>query len=73
MAAHAEAESIRIKAKADAEVVDSFAREMELRRVEVAKIHAYGSKTVFVPSDGPGAQLGNALAVGMAASMGAKT
>lgn len=73
LAAQADAEAIRIKAKAGAEVVDSFAREMELRRIEVAKIHAYGSRTVFVPSDGPGAQLGNAMAVGMAASMGAKT
>lgn len=43
---------------------------MELRRMEVNKIHAYGSNTIFVPTDGPGAQMGQAMAVGMAAGMG---
>lgn len=71
LAAKAEADAILIKAQADGQVSDQFAREMELRRVEVAKVKAYGSRTIFVPSDGPGAQMGNALAVGMAAGLGA--
>ncbi|KAF5387063.1 hypothetical protein D9615_001790 [Tricholomella constricta] len=71
LAAEAEAEAIRIKAVADAQVVDQFAREMELRRMEVSRVKAYGSKTVFVPTEGPGAQMGNAMAIGMAAGMGA--
>jgi regulator of protease activity HflC (stomatin/prohibitin superfamily) len=71
LAAHAEAEAIRIKAEADRNIVDQFAREMQLRRLEVNKVRAYGSKTIFVPSDGPGAQMGQAMAVGMAAGMGA--
>ncbi|KAF8892638.1 hypothetical protein BD779DRAFT_1200154 [Infundibulicybe gibba] len=70
LSAEAEAEAIRIKAKADEQVVDQFAREMELRRNEVARIKAYGSKTIFVPSDGPGAQMGGAMAMGLAAGMG---
>ncbi|KAF8162959.1 hypothetical protein B0H34DRAFT_301492 [Crassisporium funariophilum] len=72
MAAEAEAASVRIKAQADAQVIDTFAREMELRRMEVSRIRAYGSKTIFVPSETTGAQMGNAMALGMAASMGAK-
>lgn len=71
MAADAEAQAVRIKAQADAEVVDQFAREMELRRVEVSRVRAYGSKTVFVPTEGPGAQMGWTMANGMAAGMGA--
>lgn len=71
LAAHAEAEAIRIKAEADSRVIDQFAREMELRRVEVSRVRAFGSKTVFVPTEGPGAQIGNAMAMGMAAGMGA--
>ncbi|KAJ7219050.1 hypothetical protein GGX14DRAFT_434369 [Mycena pura] len=71
MAAEAEAGAIRIKAEADARVVDQFAREMELRRMEVTRVKAYGSRTVFVPSDGAGAQMGQAMAIGMAAGMGA--
>jgi regulator of protease activity HflC (stomatin/prohibitin superfamily) len=72
MAAEAEASAIRIKAQANAEVNDQFAREMELRRMEVNRIKAFGSKTVFVPSDSTGAQMGNAMAMGMAASLGAQ-
>lgn len=70
LTAQAEAEAIRIKAEADAKVVDQFAREMELRRVEVQRVRAFGSKTVFVPSDGAGAAMGNAMAIGLAAGMG---
>ena len=73
LAAEADAEAIRIKAKADAEVIDQFAREMELRRVEVARVQAYGNKAIFVPAEGPGAHLGNAMALGMAATMGAQS
>lgn len=72
LAAEAEAAAVRLKAKADAEVIDQFAREMEMRRVEVSRIKAFGSKTVFVPSDSAGSQMGNAMALGMAASMGAQ-
>ena len=72
MAAEAEAAAVRIKAQADAQVVDQFAREMEFRRMEVSRIRAFGSKTVFVPSDSTGAQMGNAMAVGMAATLGAQ-
>jgi len=71
MAAEADAEAIRIKAEADTKVLDQFAREMELRRMEVTRIRAYGSKTVFAPADGAGAQMGQAMAIGMAAGMGA--
>lgn len=70
MEADAEAGATRIKAQADAQVIDQFAREMELRRLEVNRIMAFGSKTVFVPSDSTGVQMGNAMAVGMAASLG---
>jgi regulator of protease activity HflC (stomatin/prohibitin superfamily) len=72
LAAVAEAEAIRIKAEADTKVVDQFAREMEMRRIEVSRVKAFGSKTVFVPTEGAGSQVGNAMAMGMAASMGSK-
>ena len=72
LAAEAEAEAVRIKANADAQVIDQFAREMELRRIEVSRVQAYGNKTVFVPSEGAGSSMGNAMAMGMAASMGAQ-
>lgn len=72
LAAEAEAEAVRLRAAADAAVVDQFAREMELRRTEVSRVRAFGNKAVFVPTDGLGAQMGNTLAVGMAASLGAE-
>ncbi|KAG6833182.1 hypothetical protein H0H87_010244 [Tephrocybe sp. NHM501043] len=71
LAAQAEAEAIRIKAQADGQVQDQFAREMQLRRTEIRRVQAYGTKTVFAPVEGPGSQLVNAMAVGMAAGMGA--
>jgi hypothetical protein len=46
---------------------------MEMRRMEVARVKAFGDKTVFVSADGPGMQMGNAMAVGMAAGMGNDT
>ncbi|EIW54804.1 band 7 domain-containing protein [Trametes versicolor FP-101664 SS1] len=72
LAAEAEAEAIRMRAAADAGVVDQFAREMELRRTEVTRVRAFGSKAVFVPTDGLGAQMGSAMAAGMAAGLGAQ-
>lgn len=71
MSAEAEAQAIRVKAQADADVIDQFAREMQLRRIEVSRVRAFGSKTVFVPTESAGAQMGNAMAMGMAAGLGA--
>jgi hypothetical protein len=45
--AKTEADAIRLEAIADADVVDAFTREMELRRVEVQRVAANG-KAVFV-------------------------
>ncbi|KAL0071611.1 hypothetical protein AAF712_001468 [Marasmius tenuissimus] len=73
LAAQAEAEAIRTKAAADAQVADQFAREMQLRRLDVAKVQAYGSKTIFVPTEGTGSQMGQALAMGMAAGLGSNS
>ncbi|KAI0337416.1 hypothetical protein BDW22DRAFT_1339914 [Trametopsis cervina] len=70
VAAEAEAEAVRIKAAADAQVLDQFAREMELRRMDVARVQAFGSKTVFVPTEGLGAQMGDLMSKSLAAGMG---
>ncbi|KAF8631434.1 hypothetical protein AX17_005111 [Amanita inopinata Kibby_2008] len=70
--AEAEAEAMRIRTQAEGAINNEFAREMEKRRMEVAKVQAYGSRTVFAPLEGAAAQMGNAMAVGMAASLGAK-
>lgn len=70
--ADADAGATRVRADADAAIADLFAREMQLRRMEVAKVQAYGSKTVFAPLEGGGSQLGNAMAVGLAAGLGSK-
>jgi regulator of protease activity HflC (stomatin/prohibitin superfamily) len=69
--AEAEAAATRIKAQADGSIDDLFAREMQVRRMEVAKVQAYGSRTVFAPLE-EGANLGNAMAVGLAAGLGSK-
>lgn len=50
MAARAEADAIRIRGDADAAILDTFAREMQMRRIEVQRIAAYGNRTVFVPT-----------------------
>ncbi|KAI1785972.1 hypothetical protein LXA43DRAFT_1035642 [Ganoderma leucocontextum] len=71
LAAEAEAEAVRVRAAADAAVIDQFAREMELRRTEVKRVSAFGDKTVFVPTDGLGSQLGGSMATGFAAGLGA--
>ncbi|KDQ62640.1 hypothetical protein JAAARDRAFT_122591 [Jaapia argillacea MUCL 33604] len=70
LAARADADAIKIKADADAAVVDQFAREMEVKRMEVSRVRAFGSKTIFVPTEGLGAQQANAMALGMASAMG---
>lgn len=70
LAAEADAGAIRAKAQADTEVRDQYAREMGLRRMEVNRVLAFGNKTIFVPSEAAGAQMGNAMALGMAAGMG---
>ncbi|THU99362.1 hypothetical protein K435DRAFT_719810 [Dendrothele bispora CBS 962.96] len=70
--ANAEAEAIRIKSAADAHVSDQYAREMGLRRIEVDKVRAYGPKTIFVPTETAGAQMGQAMAMGMAAGIGSE-
>jgi hypothetical protein len=49
MAARAEADAIRLRTEADVSVQDTFAREMQYRRMDVSKVSAYGSKTIFVP------------------------
>lgn len=43
---------------------------MQMRRVEVSKVQAYGNKTVFVSTDGPSANMGTAMQLGMAAGLG---
>jgi len=70
--ANAEAEAIRIKSAADSHVSDQYAREMGLRRIEVDKVRAYGPKTIFVPTETAGAQMGQAMAMGMAAGIGSE-
>ncbi|KZV74315.1 band 7 domain-containing protein [Peniophora sp. CONT] len=71
LAAEAQAEAVRIKARADAEVTDTFAREMEMRRVEVQRVEAFGERAVFVPTDGIGASAGGSMLTGLAVGMGA--
>lgn len=66
--AEAEAEAIRIKASAAAAISDTFAREMELRRLEVQRVKAFGSKTVFVPSES--SNVGGAIAMGLGMNAG---
>lgn len=44
LAAEAEADATRCRAKTDTDVSDQFAREMEMRRIEVSRVHAFGSK-----------------------------
>ncbi|KAL8279263.1 hypothetical protein RQP46_008300 [Phenoliferia psychrophenolica] len=62
IAAQAEAEAIRITAKADAEAIalrgdadslvkDGHARAIQVARIEVQRVSAFGDKTVFVPTE----------------------
>ncbi|EIM89326.1 uncharacterized protein STEHIDRAFT_76273 [Stereum hirsutum FP-91666 SS1] len=69
LAAEAEAEATRTKARADTEVTDIFAREMEMRRMEVARVKAFGNKAIFVPTDASG--MTGPMVAGMAAGIGA--
>lgn len=71
IAALAEADAIRSRATADGEVQDSFAREMNARRLEVSRVQAFGNRAVFVPTDaasGSGISSGLAMGLGMAHS-----
>jgi len=72
LSAKAEADAIRLKALADAEVKDRFAQEMELRRIEVERVRSYGDKTIFVPTAEAGSRAGDAMAFGLATSLGGK-
>ena len=46
---------------------------MQLRRIDVKRIMAYGKRAVFVPTEtGMGGQAASAMATGLAASMGAR-
>lgn len=68
LTAQAEADALRIKNDASVAITDSFAREMEFRRLEVARVGAYGNKTVFV---GDGAAMASAaMAQGLALQRG---
>ncbi|GAA5942702.1 hypothetical protein JCM10213_005947 [Rhodosporidiobolus nylandii] len=69
IAARARANAVRIEAEADANVRDEQARRMQMARIDVNRISAYGNKTVFVDSalsNGVGANVmgGYAMAVG---------
>ncbi|KAG8855049.1 hypothetical protein FRB96_007244 [Tulasnella sp. 330] len=72
LSARAAADAIRLKSSADGEVTDVFAREMEMRRIEVERVAAYGDKAVFVPTTAEGANGGiqNAMTMGYAAGLG---
>lgn len=65
IAAQAAADAIRIKAEAAASVHDAFAREMELRRLEVQRVGAFGNRTVFV-GEGAAGGMGATAAQGFA-------
>ena len=47
-----------------------YAKEMGRRRVEVARVAAFGERAVFVPMESMAQGFGGAVAAGMAASMG---
>ncbi|QRV72798.1 SPFH domain / Band 7 family [Ceratobasidium sp. AG-Ba] len=74
MQALAEAEAVSSRANADSSVNDNFAREMEVRRVDVERVRAFGSRAVFVPCEtggvSNGGPVGNALMTGMAMRIG---
>ena len=44
---------------------------MQYRRNEVTRVGAFGNKTVFVPVEGLGSQMGNAAALTMGMASGA--
>jgi len=61
-----------MRAQADADVRDKFAQEMQLRRIDVEKVRGYGNRTIFVPAGESGGRVGDAMALSMAAALGAK-
>ncbi|KAI0261866.1 band 7 domain-containing protein [Gloeopeniophorella convolvens] len=69
LAAEADAEATRIKARADTDIQDAFAQEMGRRRQEVARVAAFGSKTIFVPTEAMG--IASPMVAGLAAGVGA--
>lgn len=72
LAARADADAIRLRAAADGDVQDTFARGMEMRRVEVQRVRAFGNRTVFVPATGGfEEQVGGGVATGYGAAVGA--
>lgn len=57
-------------------MADAFAREMEVRRVDVERVRAFGSRAVFVPTETGGVTgntVNNALMTGMALRLGHDT
>ena len=68
-----------MRATADGEVRDVFAQGMQMRRVEVERVRAFGNRTVFVPAAtgaGTGAfekQISDSIAAGYGAATGAAT
>ncbi|QRW16058.1 SPFH domain / Band 7 family [Rhizoctonia solani] len=71
--AKAEADAIAARSNADSRVEDPFAREMEVRRVDVERVKAFGPRAVFVPCETGGVTgnpTTNALMTGMAMRLG---
>ncbi|KAH7343770.1 hypothetical protein B0J17DRAFT_643884 [Rhizoctonia solani] len=71
--AQAEAEAVAARSNADSRVEDTFAREMEVRRVDVERVKAFGPRAVFVPCETggvSGGSMNNALVTGMAMRLG---
>ncbi|GAA6039160.1 hypothetical protein JCM8097_000441 [Rhodosporidiobolus ruineniae] len=66
IAARARAKAVRLEADADAAVLDEQARRMQLARLDVQRVKAYGDRTVFVAESVLGATVaaGHALTVG---------
>ncbi|EUC57798.1 band 7 domain protein [Rhizoctonia solani AG-3 Rhs1AP] len=71
--AQAEADAVAARSNADSRVDDAFAREMEVRRVDVERVKAFGPRAVFVPCETGGVSgnsMSNALVTGMAMRLG---
>lgn len=51
MRAEADAEAVRIKARADADIPNEFAQGQARGRIEVERTRAFGDRTVFAPSE----------------------
>ncbi|GAA5917152.1 hypothetical protein JCM6882_003271 [Rhodosporidiobolus microsporus] len=72
IAARARANAVALEAEADANVRDDQARRMQMARIEVNRVAAYGNRTVFVFDSGLGGTVmaGHAFAVGAAQAGG---